>query len=215
MGKKRAAELTGKNIASRALKLTDRIGIEAFSIRKLAEELNAGTMSVYYYFKSKEAIIDAMVDEIFGEIALPPEDMDWKAAIRIRCESTREVLNRHKWASSFMESRKNPGPLTLKHHDAMIGCFIKAGFSIDLVARAVAVTDAFVYGFALQEASLPGGGGDEMIEMAREMAKGPFQNYPHLLELSRYTFGGNYRFRDTFDFGLSLMLDSLEKESGI
>ena len=213
MARKRSGELTQNRILTAAVLLTDRIGIDSFSIRKLADELNAGTMSVYYYFSSKEALIDGMVDEIFGEIELPSESDHWKKAIRRRCESARDVLNRHKWASPFMESRKNPGPRTLKHHDSVIGCYLKAGFSLALTAKAVAVTDAFVYGFALQEASLPGGGGDEMIEMGREMAKGPFLSYPNLMELTGYTFTKEYRFSDTFDYGLDLILNSLERES--
>ncbi len=195
------------------MKLADRIGIEALTIRKLAEDLGAGTMSIYYYFNSKEAILDAMVDEVFGEITLPPTDREWKEAVRIRCQSVREVLGRHRWATPLMESRKNPGPKTLKHHDAFIGCLIHAGLKIELAATAVAVIDAFVYGFAIREAALPGGGGEEMITMGKEMVKDTFLEYPHLMKLTMYTFRKEYNFGKTFGYGLDLLLDSLEKES--
>jgi len=214
MGKQKARrELTESTILDAALSLAGEIGIEAFTIRGLADKLGAAPMSIYYYFKSKEAIIDGMVERVFGEIELPPEEQEWKEAARIRCDSFREVLNRHPWAAPLMESRRNPGPVSLKHHDAVIGCFSLGGFSLELAAKAVALTDAFVYGFALQEASLPGGGGKEMKEMGASLMEDAFLPYPHLMKMTGYALSSSYRFADLFDFGLNLILEGLEKES--
>ena len=171
-------------------------------------------MSIYYYFKSKEEIIDGMIDSVYGEIELPPQDLEWKEAVRKRCRSAREVLGRHPWASPYMDSRRSPGPLMLRHHDAVIGCFLRAGFTIDLTANAVAVTDAFIFGFALQEASLPGRGGQEMTEMGKVMLDGLFRDYPNLIELTRHTLGAEYRFKDIFEHGLDLILNGFEQNIG-
>lgn len=208
---KKAPELKKERILEKAAEMADLKGIESVSIRRLAKELNAGAMSIYYYFNSKEEIIDGMVDLVFREISLPPENLNWKEAIRIRCRSTRTVLGRHPWASSFMESRKNPGPMTLRHHNAVIACFLRGGFSIEMTSRAVAVTDAFVFGFALQEATLPGGGGEEMIELGKKMAVSQFRDYPQLLQLTEYVMTSDYDFKESFDYGLNMILEGLEK----
>ena len=202
-------ELTKETILDAALSLSGEIGIEALTMRRLAKSLSSAPMSLYHYYKSKELLIDSMVDSVFGEILLPPMDISWKEAIRMRCQSLRKTLGKHPWAVTLMESRVNPGPLTLTHHDAVIGCFLKAGLSIELTARAVAMIDAFVYGFALQEASLPGGGGQEMEDLGEALMEGPFQSYPHLMELTRHVLSPSYHFPDIFDSGLNLILDGL------
>ena len=122
------------------------------------------------HLPNMEAFIGAMVDLVFSEIDLPPAGADWKTAIRQRCSSARTVLARHPWAAPLMESRTSPGPATLQHHDAVLGCLRGGGFSIEMTAHAYALIDAFVYGFALQEASLPATAGDEMADLAESMA---------------------------------------------
>ena len=82
--------------------------------------------------------------------------------------SARAALARHRWAIGLMESRTSPGPATLRHHDAVIGCLRRAGFSVELAAHAFAATlDSFIYGFALQEASLPFETPDETADLAQ------------------------------------------------
>jgi len=209
---KRKTELTGDSILDAAMLLAGEGGIDSFTIRRLADRLSSAPMSIYYYFKSKDELVDAMVERVFGEIQLPPEDLPWKEGTRIRCSSYRQVLRRHPWAAPLMESRSNPGPQSLKHHDAVIGCFLRGGFSIELTSKAVALTDAFVYGFALQEASLPGGGGEEMKEMGGSLMAEAFLPYPNLMELTRYALTPEYAFSEIFDSGLNLILDGLERE---
>ena len=110
-----------------------------------------------------------------------------------------------------MESRTSPGPATLTHHDAVIGCFRTAGFSIEMTAHAYALVDAFIYGFAMQEANLPATGGEEMTELAEEMSQlfSP-EDYPHLIEFTvEHVMNPEYDFTDEFEFGLKLILDGL------
>ncbi len=134
-----------------AVELAARDGIESLTMRKLAEELGAGAMSLYHYVPNKDRLLDGMVDIVFGEIELPSTRDDWKAAMRKRALSTREALRRHPWAIGLMEGRTNHGPANLRLHDAVLGCLRAAGFSIEMTVHAYSVQDAYIYGFALQE----------------------------------------------------------------
>jgi AcrR family transcriptional regulator len=201
-------------VIAAAVQLADAIGVDALTIRKLAAELDVKPMTIYHHVSNKEAIIDGMVDVVFDEIDLPPTDLDWKRAIRQRTESAREVLARHPWAAPLMESRTSPGPATLRHHDAVLGCLRAGGFSLEMTAHAYAVIDAFVYGFALQEASLPATAGDEMADLAQSMSAAmPAGEYPHLVEFTtEHVLRPGYDFGREFDFGLDLILDGLEAD---
>ena len=88
--------------------------------------------------------------------------------MRQRAISARQVLSRHRWAIGLMESRTSPGPATLRHHDAVIGSLRDAGFSVELAAHAFSVLDSYIYGFALQERSLPFDTAEETAELAQD-----------------------------------------------
>lgn len=203
--------LTAARVIAGAVALVDEIGMEAFTIRRLAEAIDVKPMTIYHHLPNKDAIVDGMVDAVFAEIALPPTDTDWRSAITVRSVSMRAVLARHPWASPLMESRTQPGLATLRHHDAVLGCFRSAGFSLRLTAHAYAVLDAFLYGFALQEATLPATAGPEMGEVAAAMAaRMPDGLFPNLAELTvDHVLQPGYDFGEEFDFGLALVLDGL------
>ena len=134
--------------------------------------------------------------------------------MRERCRSAREVLARHRWATPLMET--SPGPATLRHHDAVLGCLRRGGLSTLMTAHAYAVLDSYVYGFALQQANLPHGGGEQIGELAEEIIRAlPVDEYPHLVELTReHVLQPGYDFGDSFDLGLDLLLDGLETVAG-
>lgn len=206
--------LTAARVIEGAIALADRIGTQPLTIRKLASELDTKPMSLYHHVAGKEAILDGMVDAVFADIDLPPEDLPWKEAIRVRCVSARDVLGRHHWAVPLMESRTAPGPATLRHHDAVLGCFRRAGFSLALTAHAYAIVDSFVYGFALQEATLPfddDGAGVE--EIAGPILEGmSAEEHPHFVEMTAQHFlQPGYSFGSSFVVGLGLVLDGIER----
>ncbi len=204
--------LTRERVLAGAMQLADDAGMDSFTIRKLAAALGVKPMTIYYHLPSKEAIIDGMVDEVFEEIDLPQEDVDWQVAIRDRYMSARRVLNRHPWAPPLMESRTTPGAATLQHHNAVLGCF-RRGLSIEMTAHAYAILDSYLYGFALEEAMLPGGGtGDELSDLAEGMMQAYSEQYPYLFELATelvHTEG--YQFGDSFEFGLDMIIDGLSR----
>ena len=207
-----------------AVALAARDGIESLSMRKLADELGAGAMSLYHYIPSKVELLDAMVDIVFGEIEPPSTDDDWRAAMRRRAISTREALNRHRWAVGLMESRTTPGPASLRLHDAVLGCLREAGFSIELTIHAYSVLDAYIYGFALQEKHVPFESAAEsaavaekqmleFAELAAERQMGALADeFPYLAEVvAGHVAKVGYDFTAAFEYGLDLILDALEQ----
>jgi hypothetical protein len=162
---------------------------------------------------NKSDILDGLVDVVFSEIELPEGDSDWKPALRSRAISAREALRRHPWATGLMDSRSTPGPATLRHHDAVLGILRHAGFSIDMAAHAFSVLDSYIYGFALQESSLPFETSEELAEVAGAiMANLPVDEYPHFTEMAvEHALQPGYDYADEFEFGLDLILDGIER----
>lgn len=206
------AVLSRDRVLEGAIALADEVGMDGFTIRKLATAIDVKPMTIYHHVPNKEAIIDGMIDLVFAEIELPPVRIDWKASMRHRARSARAVLARHPWAPPLMESRTSPGPATLGHHDAVLGCLRRAGFSIEMTAHAYALLDSYLYGFALQEANLPATGGADMSELAESITEQfPPGEYPHLVELTtEHVLKPGYDFSNEFEFGLTLILDGLE-----
>ena len=207
------SRVTRERVLRAAIDLADRGGVAALSMRKLGLELRVEAMSLYNHVANKSDILDGMIDLVFGEIGLPLREADWKTAMRQRAISAREVLARHPWAIGLMESRSTPGPATLRHHDAVIGCLREAGFSIALAAHAYSVLDSYIYGFALQQANLPFKTSEKVIEVAESISRQfPANAYPHLTELTiEHILRPSYDYTDEFEFGLDVILDGLER----
>jgi AcrR family transcriptional regulator len=209
------AHLSRERVLETAVAFADRHGLDALSMRKLGEELGASAMSAYYYFPNKDQLVDGMVDLVFGEIEPPSRELDWKTAMRRRAVSTRDALNRHRWAVGNMEGRTDHGPANLRLHDAVLGCLRAAGFSIEATVHAYSVQDAYIYGFALQEADMSSETPDDFAaEAQRQMDayKDVLADYPHLVEVvGGYVAKSGYDYNKEFLFGLDLILDGLDR----
>src|SRR5256714_7823371 len=205
--------LSRERVLRAAVALTDESGLEALSMRKLGEAVGVEAMSLYNHVANKGDARDAMVDLVFSEIDLPAGGADWKMSMRQRAISARQVLARHPWAIGLMESRASPGPATLRHHDAVIGSLRRGGFSIEMAAHAYSVLDSYIYGFALQEASLPFDTAEETAEVAEMIFKRlPPDEYPYLTELTvEHVLQPGYDYGNEYEFGLDLILDGLER----
>ncbi len=205
--------LSRERVLLAALDLVDSGGIDSLSMRRLAQELGVEAMSLYRHVRNKDDILDGIVDLVFGEIGLPARGVDWTAAMRGRAIAAREVLARHPWAIGLMESRSRPGPATLRHHDAVLGCLREAGFSLAMAAHAYSVLDSYIYGFALQQASLPFKTSEEAVEVAESIFRQfPVDAYPHLAELTmQHVLQPDYDYADEFAFGLDLILEGLAR----
>ena len=204
--------LSGARVLRAAVALADEAGLEAFSMRGLAQELGVVPMALYKHVANKEELLDGMVDIVFSEIELPSGDLDWRSTMRRRAVSTREALQRHSWAIGMMESR-HPGPANLRNHDAVMGCLRKAGFSFKMAIHAYSVQDAYIYGFALQERDTGFETPDSAGEAARRRAQtiGALEDYPYLVEIATKLPGSGYDNAVEFAWGLDLILDGLDR----
>ncbi len=182
-------------------------------MRKLGEAVGVEAMSLYNHVPSKADLLDGLIDLVFSEIDLPASADGWRTAMRQRAIAVRAALQRHRWAIGLMESRSSPGPATLRHHDAVLGCLRQAGFPVALAAHAYSVLDSYIYGFALQEASLPFDTGEETSELAQAfVAQFPADRYPHLAEFTlMHVLQPGYDYGREYEFGLDLILDGLDR----
>jgi AcrR family transcriptional regulator len=213
--------LSRERVLNAAVKIADERGLAALTMRRLAEELGAEAMSLYYHVANKEAVLDGVVDTIAAEINevvdridLPSKGADWKKAVRQRILSAREVFLRHRWAPSVFESRTATSPAVLRYHDGLVGLMRDGGFSYDTIHHALHALGSRALGFT-QELFDPGdGGGDaadaELASMADQL--------PHLvgmmMEVAHDDPDSTLGWCDDqteFEFGLDLILDGLDR----
>ena len=209
----RRIPLSKDRVLEAALGLADQSGLESLTMRTLGESLGVGPMALYRHVANKEAIVDGIVDLVFSEIDVPSAKADWKTAMRHRAISVREVLSRHRWAVGLMESRTNPGPANLRHHDAVIGNLRSAGFDMPMAAHAYSVLDSYIYGFAQTQMNLPFESTADIVELSQEMLRAfPVNEYPNLAAfITEHAMQPGYDYANEFEYGLDLILDGLER----
>src|SRR5437588_2859280 len=207
--------LSRDRVLRAAVDLADQEGINALSMRKLGQEVGVEAMSLYNHVRNKEELLNGMVDIVFSEIDLPAADAEWSAAMRQRAISARQALKRHPWAIGLMESRAQPGPATLRHHDSVFRNLRTAGFSVELAAHAYSVLDSYIYGFTLNELTLPFDNSPEKVaevagNIKREMPAG---EYPYLTEMAvEHAMKPGYDYGNEFEFGLKMIIDGLQTQ---
>ena len=130
-----------------AVALADTIGVDALSMRRLAQELHVVPMALYKHVSDKEDLLDGMVEVIIGEIDPPQTRADWKTAIRDRVLSARRALQRHAWARPAIESRTKPTPAVLDYQESFAEMFLAGGFSPDLAHHAMHALGGRMWGF--------------------------------------------------------------------
>jgi AcrR family transcriptional regulator len=207
------SRLNRERVLAAAIDLADRIGLDSLTMRRLGEELGVEAMSIYTHVANKEDLLNGMVDAVFAEIVLPSHSDDWRTALRKRSISFREALMRHPWATTLKDSGTNPGPATLRHHDRVLGTFRNGGFSLPLTAHAISALDSYIYGFAMQEKTMPFTTEEETAAMAQILlAQLATAEYPYLAELTaKHVLLPGYLYGDEFTFGLDMVLDGLER----
>ncbi len=210
----RAQALSRDAIVAAAVELADKEGIQALSMRAVARGLGVEAMSLYHHVANKEAILDGMVDVVHAEFHAPVPGADWRVELRARSISAREAIKRHPWALGLTDSRRNAGWETLRHHDAVIGCLREAGFSLTLTGHAFALIDAHLYGFLVQELSLPFEPGADLADLGKQMlAALPEGQLPYFREFAlEHALVPGYDFGDEFEVGLDLVLDALARQ---
>ncbi len=206
-----AERLSRTAIVATAVEQADAAGLASLSMRSVARRLGVEAMSLYNHVANKEALLDGMVDSVFSEFYTPEPGADWRTELRRRAVTAREALKRHPWAVGLMDSRRNAGYETLLHHDAVIGCLREAGFSLALTGHAFAVLDAHLYGFLVQELSLPFEPGQDLAELGQQvLAALPEGELTYFREFTlEHALRPGYDFGNEFEVGLDLVLDGI------
>jgi AcrR family transcriptional regulator len=214
--------LSTERVLQAAVNVADQGGIESLTMRRLAEELGAEAMSLYYHVADKDAVLDGIVDVVAGEINEVVDQIDvpsigaaWKNAVRQRILSAREVLLRHRWAPGVFETRTNTSPAVVQYFDALLGLMRDGGFSYDLAHHALHALGSRALGFT-QELFDPGdeAGDEEATAMLESMA----DQLPHLVGMMKEVAHddpdstlGWCDDQTEFEFGLDLILDGLDR----
>src|SRR4051794_8066807 len=207
--------LSPDRVIDAALELADRDGLEGLSMRTLAQQLGVVPMALYKHVANKDELIDGMVDCVWAEVEAPAPELGWREALRRRSVSLRDALLRHRWAVGLMEARMRPGFANLVQHNAMMGCLRRSGFSFRTTVHVTSVLDAYVYGFALQEKTLPFETAEESGEVAgQKLEATPPElalQFPYLLEVVSELAKAGYDYDEEFATGLDLILEGVER----
>ena len=220
MSEKRAY-LNRDRLLRAAVALADEIGIDALSMRRLAQELEVVPMALYKHVQNKDELLDGMVEVIVGEIDPPVDDADWKSVVRERVLSARRALQRHPWARAVVETRTNKTPAVLDYMDSFTGMFLAGGLSVDLTHHVMHAIGGRMWGFtqelfddsAAQKAAAP-----MPPEVQAEMFRQMGERYPNILAVATSsphdegsTVGQGCDDQFEFEFALDLMLDGFER----
>jgi AcrR family transcriptional regulator len=206
------APLSRERVLRAAIDLADERGIEALSMRELGRSLDVEAMSLYNHVANKEDVLDGMVDLVISEIDLPSGAVDWKEAMRRRAISAQSVFSHHPWASALIDSRESSGPARLRYFEWVLGTLRRAGFTLEMTARAFSLLDSYIYGFGRQQLNISAEGGIEPDEIAEGFLRAiPAGEFPYLREIVvEYAMGPGHDASADFEFGLSLILDGLQ-----
>lgn len=222
----RRAPLSRDRVLRSAVELADGAGIDALTVRRLAEQLGVEAMSLYYHVPNKEAILDGIVELVFAEIeeqvggfAVPETDAAWQAALRTRILGARRVMLRHPWAPALMDSRNGLAPTTARYVDSVVGTLRSGGLSYDLIHHAMHALGSRMFGFSqeLGEGDGDGSGDGDAAELEQFAAQVP--HLAAMLAVVRHddpdsTLGwcdDQYE----FEFGLDIILDGLERKRAL
>ena len=213
---------TRPRVLRRAVELADRGGLEALTMRRLAQELGVEAMSLYHHVPNKDAILDGVVEVVMAELNESAEQVDgpspaddWKGALRARILAVRTVLLRHRWMPSVLETRTTISPAFVRYYDGVLGILRAGGFSYDLAHHSLHALGSRALGFnqELFEPDDPSTADTESMAMLEQMA----DQFPHLVGMMAEvahegpdTTLGWCDDQFEFEFGLDIILDGLD-----
>ncbi|HEY3744189.1 MAG TPA: TetR/AcrR family transcriptional regulator C-terminal domain-containing protein [Bryobacteraceae bacterium] len=197
---RRKSGLTREAIGEAALSIADREGFAAVSMRRVAQELEAGTMSLYYYVKTKDDLIAVMDDALMGEALLPTLPKGWKRAIIEIAKQTHALFVRHPWALAAMLTAP-PGINAMRHMEQCLEALADTSLTDKQKITLLASIDDFVFGHALREAASDVE--PDMEFAAAQLKTGAFPS------LSKVFGGGRIdASKDRFEKGLRALLEA-------
>ena len=208
-GRKR---LSMARVLKAAITMADESGLDGLTMRRLARSLGSEAMSLYYYVKSRDALLDEILDAVVGEIGPVAGGSGWKDEIRQIAISAYEMLERHPWAAALMMSPTRVRSARMRFMESLLGRLRQAGFSAEMTDRAYHALDSHIIGSTLWETGYSSGssGLDDYAEQFLRAFSG--DEFPYLAEhvtqhMEEIPAAGD----PTFAFGLDLILDGLER----
>jgi AcrR family transcriptional regulator len=217
---RRRTPLNRDRVLRAAVTLADETGLDAVSMRRLAQRLGVVPMALYKHVADKEELLDGMVDLVVAEFTSPDPTLNWKDGVRLYVLSARRAVLRHPWARRAIESRTRRTPTVLSYMDSMAGIFRSGGFSVDLTHHVMHALGNRIWGFSPE---LFDESGDDHAPspdpQAQQAMVAEFgRRYPHILEIATVATGGDLSGvgqgcdeQFEFEFALDLLLDGAEK----
>ena len=200
------SRLNRQKIAAAALALADKEGFEAVSMRRVAQELGVGTMSLYHYVKTKDELVAAMDDALMGEALLPSLPKGWRRAMMAIAERTHSMFLRHPWALVSMRSAP-AGLNAMRHTEQCLEALAETSMTSEQKITLLATVDDFVFGHALRAAAAEAA---IDIEFAKaQLAAGAF---PRLAEV--FAKGHIDAKKDRFERALRALMDAVVNKKG-
>ena len=216
--------LTREDIVRMAVEIADAEGIDAVSMRRIARDLRAGAMSLYWHVESKDELLELMLEHIEGEIRFPDPTGNWRADLRDFARSARDVMMRHQWAMDLIGPRPPTGPNDARNGDRLFGVFIDLGVDTATAVRLGMALFTFVLGAVQQQvreirgeremaAATAGMTEEELSALQEEFVKrirdsGDYPNIERIIDEDIDPDDPATR-DERFEFGLEVMLDGI------
>ncbi|MGH7573295.1 MAG: TetR/AcrR family transcriptional regulator C-terminal domain-containing protein [Gemmatimonadota bacterium] len=218
----RRKPLTRERILNAARALADAEGLAAVTMRRLAAELGVEAMSLYHHVPSKGALLDGLVAAILGEVhdaTTESSGADWRAALRDRCLTARDVMVRHPWAPGLIGTRTTIPTSVVFYYEGVLGLLIEGGFSYALAHRALHALGSMTLGFVQELFSPAATGGSLDVDAAEAAFEELAAALPHMTAMVAAEIHANdgdvlgwCDSREEFEFTLDLLLDGLERQ---
>jgi AcrR family transcriptional regulator len=217
-----------EQIVAAAIELADAEGWDAVSMRRIASELGAGTMSLYHYVRTRDDLAALVADAIMGELIVPEDELPdgWRDGLAAIARRTRAAFERHPWLlGAFGEDDDAQGPNGMRHFEQSLGVAARTGVALEHQFAFVMLVDEYVFGYAMHER-----GGDPLGPAGSERERAMLGyveeqlatgDYPHMQALAAGDLVGTFRriaaaARDEgrFERGLQIVLDGIGVEIG-
>jgi AcrR family transcriptional regulator len=220
---RRRPRLSRDEIAAAAVYIADAEGFDALSMRRLAAELDAGTMTLYHYVRTKDELLTLVTDAVLGEVVVPPDEPlpdDWREAVTVIARRTRDALRRHPW---ILEIADDPaiGPNSVRHFDQTLQAVASLDIDLEVKLDVLHAIDEYVFGFCMHERSSvheDEATADQMTAYVVELvASGEFPEVARLIDAEGSAslwsqIQANAHDPDRFDRNLSRLLDGFEHD---
>ena len=141
------------DIAAAAIRIADTEGFDAVSMRRLAAELDAGTMSLYHYVRTKDELLTLVFDAVMAEVVMPSGQRmprEWRPAITLIAKRSRDALRRHPWILDITDD-PSIGPNAMRHFDQSWQALASLNASFEDKLDLITVVDEYVFGYCLHE----------------------------------------------------------------